>query len=131
MIEVVQDLLNVIAKNTINHLEGKIDLDQKIGIKIQLTTLNATKKSIVLNMLKKVKSIDIRTKVVAVIMMNIEAKRKVKSITVGLDLDDYNFVFFCLMNYPVFKQTKFFTVPNYYFYDETLNFKLTIMKMSS
>ena len=89
MIEVVQDLLNVLAKSIINHLEGIIDLDQKIGIKIQLTTtLNATKKTIVLDMLKKVKSIDIRTKVVAVITMNIEVKRKVKSITEGLDLDD-------------------------------------------
>ena len=94
MIEVVQDLLNVIVKNTINHLEGKIDQDQKIGIKIQLTTLNATKKNIVLNMLKKVKSVDIRTKVVAVITKNIEVKRKVKSITVGHDLDDHVFVFF-------------------------------------
>ena len=93
MIEVVQDLLNVLAKSIINHLEGMIDLDQKIGIKIQLTTtLNATKKTIVLDMLKKVKSIDIRTKVVAVITMNIEVKRKVKSITVGLDLDDKVFV---------------------------------------
>ena len=95
MIEAVQDLLNVIAKSIINRLEGNIDLDQKIGIKIQLTrTLNATMKTIILDMFKKVKTLDMRTKVVVVITMNIEVKRKVKCITVGLDLDDKDFVFF-------------------------------------